>query len=172
MEKARLIGCCMALLLACGCAGVYSSVMEDSPIVLAYGEDQGVKDPSEVATLVINKTFSLWLNGIPIKQTGGIVTPAFRESRNLAGSYTTMVDVLPGIYKVAIMGSVSAFGNTPGSARTYTTTSPTEQTCEFHAGQVYSVELTVFGATGHALIREMPAEARQTVIDGHNKALF
>ncbi len=167
MKVLKLAGCCLALLLACGCASIYQSLMENSPVVLAYA-DPGVKEQAQVGTLFINRNYGLWLNGQEITANGGRVNPAWRVSKNLTGGSTTMIDVLPGTYRVAVMGSISE----AGVGRTYTTTSPVEQTYSFLPGKVYSIELMVGGIRGNVLIREMASELTQTAVNNRNKAVF
>ena len=168
MRKIKFIVCCMLVLLACGCAAIYSSLMEDSPLVLAYGADQGIKDQTQVATMAINKDYGLWLNGEEINKSGGGINPDLRVSKNLTGRNTILVDVLPGTYRVAIMGSVTE----TGGRTTYTTTEPAEQTYSFQAGKIYSIELFVAGMSGSVLIREMSAGVYDTVANNRSKAVF
>ena len=168
MKKIASLVCCLALLLVCGCAAIYSSLMEDSPLVLAYGADEGIKDQAQVATLAINKDYGLWLNGEEINTFGGGINPDLRVSKNLAGRNTILVDVLPGTYRVAIMGSVTQ----SGGGTTYTTTEPAEQTYAFQAGKIYSIELFVAGISGSVLIREMSAGVYETVANNRSKAVF
>ena len=168
MRKIGFLGCCLAMLLACGCAAIYSSLMEDSPLVLAYEADQGIKGQSQVATLAINKDYGLWLNGEEINKFGGGINPDLRVSKNLTGRNTILVDVLPGAYRVATMGSVTE----TGGGTTYTTTEPAEQTYSFQAGKIYSIELFVAGISGSVLIREMSAGVYETVANNRSKAVF
>lgn len=176
-----------------GCAkvmtGMTNTTYQDAPIVLAYSQEEVIRDQDKVTTLIIPAAYGAAIDGVMIKEREGGFNPDLRVSRS-DNATAYMVDVLPGDHVLTIaydgispggsnpqmkpqtqIGAVSVSGSYSGPAL-FSWDRTSETTHTFTGGEIYVVGLKMLTISGEMDLYSLAESDRPTVIETRNKARF
>ncbi len=166
--------CLWAVVMLTGCGALYGMVYKDAATVLAYTDNQVIRDQSAVATIAVSSQNGLYIDGVQIMDDDRNLNPALRLSGNTGMTSIYTVDVMPGRHLLGMsinQSSIRFEGNT--HIHEYVRTeAPAELVYDFPPGGVYYVELRVYGNSAQIHIEPLPEEIRQMIIDNRLKAQF
>lgn len=164
----------LAVCLLSGCAGVYGMVYKDAATVLAYPDQEVIRNQAEVATFAVSSQNGLYLDGVQVMDDDRNLNPDLRLSQNTGMTSIYTVDVMPGRHHLAMtinQSSLKFDGNTHIHEYVRTET-PAELVYDFQPGGIYYVELRVSGRSGWISIEPMPESIREMIIENRLKAQF